>query len=174
MHRLFRRAKVRKGFQSLSFFLHSVNFCHFLLVPASPLYTQWKFMCNSSVTLWISSRLPENVCLNAHTDYCVSQLSVMAGSCNSYKHYCLRKWYNPAFSLPLCVSDGINASRTACGDCMSYFEENLKSSFLLWFELLMLLHLQLLVLDDALISVSLAEAQHSGHVWSNQQTHSGR
>lgn len=28
----------------------------------------------------------------------------------------------------------------------------------------MLLHLQLLVLDDALISVSLAEAQHSGYV----------
>lgn len=74
MHRLFRRVKVRKGFQSLSFFLHSVNFCHFLLVPASPLYTQWKFMCNSSVTLWISSRLPENVCFSAHTDYCVSRL----------------------------------------------------------------------------------------------------
>lgn len=110
--------------------------------------TAWK--CVLQCSHWL-------LCLATLCDGCFFTLPWSVAVCNSYKHFCLRKWYTPAFSLSVCVSDGINA-------CMSYLEEALKSSFLLWFELLMLLHLQLLVLDDALISVSLAEAQHSGYV----------
>lgn len=102
-----------------------------------------KFMFNS---MNFQHRLPEKVCLYAHTQMIIASLLFAAINTSAF-----RSGISRSFRLSVCVS--------VWGLYVSFWGGSEEQ---LWLELLKLLHPQILVLDDALIPLSLAEAQHNG------------